>query len=169
MNKISQIANEIAGWLFIFIAFMFTFQVFTMIAEEQPAIVAGGTASVAILFAVLGFGFLFLRRIEDIKYNSRTSESDEYAQQLAKEEEQKKQRNWIVIGIAIGVIGSHKDNPVIRRGRTNGRLFEVNFAMKGTTHENSRSLCESIRTKAVGNKHRYTNRGHTKVCERRRH
>lgn len=104
MNKISQIANEIAGWLFIFIAFMFTFQVFTMIAEEQPAIVAGGTASVAVLFAVLGFGFLFLRRIEDIKYNSRTPESDEYADQLMKQEEQKKQRNWIVIGIAIGIV-----------------------------------------------------------------
>jgi len=103
MKKWSRIANEITGWLFLIMAFLFALEVLQGIGKEQPAIVVGGSAQAGVLFAVIGFGFLFMNRIEEIKYNSRSVENDEYVEYIQREEE-KKQRNWVVIGIAVGVV-----------------------------------------------------------------
>jgi len=104
MRKWNKIITEIVGWLFILMAFLYMGDILLQIVNEQPAIAVGGTASVGILFAVMGFGFIFLNRIDEIKYNSRSPESDEYADQLMRQEVEKRQHNWIVIGIAIGIV-----------------------------------------------------------------
>jgi len=101
VRKLNRIITEIVGWVFLVMAFSFVTEVFQKMSEESPAIVVGGAASVGVFFAVLGFGFLFLNRVEEIKYNSRTPENDEYAEEILKQEEEKKNHNWLVIGIIV--------------------------------------------------------------------
>ena len=104
MRKWNRIITEVVGWCFLIMAFLYSWEMLSAIAGEQTAMVVTAWAAAGVLFAVFGFGFIFLNRIEEIKYNSRTPESDEYAEQLVRQEEQKKQRNWIIIGIAIGFV-----------------------------------------------------------------
>ena len=109
MNKWSQIVNEITGWIFIAVAFLFAIDVLQKLSEA-PAIVVGYEASIGVLFAILGFGFLFLRRIEDMKklaIRGNEIDDNDYKPNVFYKEnntENKNKQNWIIVGIVIGIV-----------------------------------------------------------------
>ena len=104
MKKINHIMTEVLGWFFLILSIL-TVGTVLVTFNDQPAMLIGAVSCIGIFFAVLGFGFLFLDRIEHIKSSMEGTKAEpmERSEELQQKNDNKK-RNWMIIGIVAVII-----------------------------------------------------------------